>query len=317
MNKMTDTQTTAQPIIIGTRASPLAVRQSEMVGAALAAAHGLDDGAVQFQKISTKGDRLLDEKLSELGGKGLFTQELEAGLLDGTLACAVHSLKDLPTQDPEGLVLGAILPRADVADVLVPRPGLTLKSLDDLPSGGHVGTASLRRQAQLLRVRPDLKVSLMRGNVGTRLKKLSDEGIDATLLAAAGLARLGIAPEGAVPLASEEMLPAAGQGALAVQCRAADKSMRAMLAALHCPDTAACVTAERAFLNALDGSCRTPIAALAHINDGTINLHGRLLAENGSDMVETRMTGAAEDAAALGHEAGAALRHQAPHLVAD
>ena len=303
-------------IIIGTRASPLAVRQSEMVADALRAAHGLADNAIGFEKISTKGDRALEGKLSALGGKGLFTEELEAGLRAGELGLAVHSLKDLPTQDPDGLVLGAILPRADAADILVPRPGLHFDDIAALPEGAHIGTASLRRQAQLLNKRPDLQISVLRGNVGTRLAKLEGNNMHATLLAAAGLARLNIAPKGAVRLASETVLPAAGQGALAVQCRADNDALLALLAPLHCAETAACVTAERAFLNSLDGSCRTPIAALAHIKDGALTLHGRLLAEDGSEMVEVTLSAPQKDAIEMGRAAGEKLRRQAPHLVA-
>ena len=317
--RVMETGLAEQEIIIGTRASPLALRQSEMVAAQLCAAHDLDEARIGLEKISTKGDRALDGKLSELGGKGLFTQELEAGLLDGSLNFAVHSLKDLPTQDPDGLVLGAILARANAADMLVPRPDLNVQDLSDLPEGAHIGTASLRRQAQLWRARPDLKISVLRGNVGTRLDKLSAQNMHATLLAAAGLARLDMTPTGALPLDTDVMLPAAGQGALAVQCRADDEAGLALLAPLHCADTAACVAAERAFLNALDGSCRTPIAALAKIKDATLYLHGRLLAEDGSDMVEIKTSAALStpDAAAqLGRAAGEALARQAPHLVA-
>lgn len=309
----------AQQIIIGTRASPLALRQSDMVAAQICAAHGLDAAAIELRKISTKGDRALDGKLSELGGKGLFTQELEAGLLDGSLSLAAHSLKDLPTQDPDGLVLGAIFPRADAADMLVPRDGVVVTDLSDLPEGAHIGTASLRRQAQLWRARPDLKISVLRGNVGTRLAKLEALNMHATLLAAAGLARLDMTPTGALRLDTQTMLPAAGQGALAVQCRANDDATLALLAPLHCAATAQCVTAERAFLNSLDGSCRTPIAALAEIKDDTLYMHGRLLSENGSDMAEISVSApraTLADAAQMGREAGAALRRQAPHLVA-
>ena len=299
-------------LTIGTRASPLALRQSAMVADALRAAHGLEEAAIACTEIITKGDRALDEKLSQLGGKGLFTEELEAGLRSGALDLAVHSLKDLPTQNAEGLTLGAILPRASAHDMLIARAGLTVNGLADLPDGSHIGTASLRRQAQLLRARPD---SLLRGNIGTRLKKLETSNIDATLLAAAGLARLNMVPDGAVELDDDTMLPAAGQGALAVQCRADDEAILALLAPLNCAATQACVTAERAFLNALDGSCRTPIAALARIKNDTLYMHGRLLAADGSDMVETRISCAANAAAAAGREAGERLRAQAPHLV--
>ena len=305
-----------KPLTIGTRASPLAVRQSTMVAEALRAAHQLDATAIALTEITTKGDRALDEKLSELGGKGLFTEELESGLRDGGLDLAVHSLKDLPTQNTDGLTLGAILPRANAADVLVVRDGLPVTGLADLPPGAHIGTASLRRQAQILRARPDLKISLLRGNIGTRMDKLNGGDMHATLLAAAGLQRLDMVPAGSVILDSEIVLPAAGQGALAVQCRADDEATLALLAPLNCAATQACVTAERAFLNALDGSCRTPIAALATITNDTLYLHGRLLAENGSDMVETRITCAADEAAAAGRAAGQEMRRTAPHLVA-
>ena len=238
-------------LTIGTRASPLALRQSAIVADALRAAHGLEEAAIACTEMTTKGDRALDEKLSQLGGKGLFTEELEAGLRSGALDLAVHSLKDLPTQNAEGLTLGAILPRASAHDMLIARAGLTVNGLADLPDGSHIGTASLRRQAQLLRARPDIKISLLRGNIGTRLKKLEASNIDATLLAAAGLARLNMVPDGAVELDDDTMLPAAGQGALAVQCRADDEALLALLAPLNCAATQACVTAERAFLNAL------------------------------------------------------------------
>jgi hydroxymethylbilane synthase len=302
-------------VTIGTRASPLALRQSAMVGDALRAAHGLTAAAITISEIITKGDRALDEKLSELGGKGLFTEELEAGLRSGAMDVAVHSLKDLPTQNADGLTLGAILPRANAADMLIARAGLKISGLADLPEGAHIGTASLRRQAQILRARPDVKISLLRGNIGTRLKKLDALNMDATLLAAAGLERLDMVPHGAVALASDTVLPAAGQGALAVQCRADDDATRALLAPLHCAATHACVTAERAFLNALDGSCRTPIAALAILKNDTLYMHGRLLAEDGSDMVETHITCAPDAAAQAGRKAGDDLRRAAPHLV--
>ncbi len=304
-------------LTIGTRASPLAVRQSELVAHHLSAAHGLDNADIGISKIITKGDRALDTTLSELGGKGLFTEELEAGLKNGTFDMAVHSLKDLPTQNVEGLTLGAILPRASAADILVLRDGVSANGLADLPQGAHIGTASLRRQAQLLRARPDAKISVLRGNIGTRLSKLNaaDSDLHATLLAAAGLARLDMPLKRGVELTKAEMLPAAGQGALAVQCRADDEALLALLAPLNCAATQACVTAERAFLRALDGSCRTPIAALAHIKNDTLYMHGRLLAADGSDMVETRISCPPHASAVAGREAGESLRKQAPYLV--
>ena len=309
---------TADPqrhIHLGTRASPLALCQSEMVAEALCVAHGWSPGAIALEKIITKGDQNLDRKLAEIGGKGLFTEELEAGLRDGSLDLAVHSLKDLPTVSPQGLTLGAILPREDARDVLVPRAGLTFDSLDDLPHGARLGTASLRRAAQLLALRPDLHIEPLRGNVGTRMQRLETQDLHATLLAAAGLNRLALTPDAALPLDPRQLVPAAGQGALAVQCRSDDSQMLAWLGALHCADTADCVTAERSFLNALDGSCRTPIAAYATVLEDTISLHGRLLSDDGQDAVEASRTGTRQEAHAMGQALAAQLRDLAPHLV--
>lgn len=294
---------------LGTRASPLALWQSRHVAAALCAAHGWPDDAIAFDEIITKGDQRLDLKLAEIGGKGLFTEELESGLRAKNLDLAVHSLKDLPTANPPGLVLGAILPRADMRDVLICRAGLPVTQLADLPPKAKIGTASLRRAAQLRHQRPDIVIEPLRGNVATRLKKLETEGLDATLLAAAGLERLGLTLDTATPLDPREVLPAAGQGALAVQCRADDKAMLDWLAPLHCAATYDCVTAERAFLAALDGSCRTPIAALAQIKGGHLFLTGRLLSEDGTQMVEAAGDGARADAVALGIALADQVRH--------
>jgi hydroxymethylbilane synthase len=329
MNRQrTDTVETADPqrqIKLGTRASPLALCQSEMVAHALTQAHGWAHGTIELETIITKGDTNLDRKLAEIGGKGLFTEELEAGLRDTSLDLAVHSLKDLPTVSPAGLTLGAILPREDARDVLVPRTGLAFKSLEDLPKGARLGTASLRRGAQLLAARPDLHIEPLRGNVGTRMQRLETQDLHATLLAAAGLNRLALTPDAALALDPKQIVPAAGQGALAVQCRSDDTQMLAWLRALHCPDTADCVAAERSFLNALDGSCRTPIAAYATLggatledatlDDDTISLHGRLLREDGQEAVEGTSTGPRQDAIAMGQALAAQLRDQAPHLV--
>lgn len=293
--------------VLGTRASPLALWQSDYVAAQLCSAHGWQADRIKLEKIITQGDKRLDTTLSEIGGKGLFTEELEAGLRDGQLDLAVHSLKDLPTANPHGLVLGAILPRADAGDVLVAQAGKYYASLDDLPRGAKIGTASLRRAAQILHRRPDCTIAPLRGNVGTRLKKLTDEGFDATILAAAGLARLGIVLDAASHLSPDELLPAAGQGALAVQCRADDGEMRDCLAALHCADTYDCVTAERSFLAALDGSCRTPIAAYAESDGDALTLKGRLLSDDGARMAEGRLTGARADPVSMGQQLAAQL----------
>ena len=296
-----------RPLILGTRASPLALWQSAHVAAQLCRAHAWPKTRISLEKIITEGDKRLDTTLSEIGGKGLFTEELETGLRDATLDLAVHSLKDLPTAMPDGLVLGAILPRADAGDVLVARAGMNYAGLDDLPNGARIGTASLRRAAQILNRRPDCTIAPLRGNVGTRLKKLADEGFDATILAAAGLARLGVELDEASLLSAEELLPAAGQGALAVQCRADDTEMRTYLSALHCAATSDCVAAERSFLAALDGSCRTPIASHATLDGETLTLRGRLLNNDGSHMEEGTVSGARSAAVKLGQELAAQL----------
>ena len=278
-------------ITIGTRASPLALAQTEQIVTALQGAVGLPAEAISVRKISTKGDEILDRTLAEIGGKGLFTDELNAGLRDGSIDLAVHSLKDLPTAETPGLFTAAIPAREDPRDILIvatpdgPTPG----SLADLPEGACVGTASLRRKAQILQARPDLDIAPLRGNIGTRLTKLSPDGVVATVLAMAGLNRMGYTGSDWQALAPDVMVPAAGQGALAVQCRADDATLIAQLADLDDVGTRACVTAERSFLAGLDGSCRTPIAALAipdEENTHTGLLHGRLLAEDGTQGVE-------------------------------
>jgi len=298
-------------ITIGTRASPLALAQTAHVAAQFAAAHDWPSDRLSSRHIVTQGDKRLEVPLAEIGGKGLFTEELESGLLDGSLDFAVHSLKDLPTQQPAGLCLAAILPRADAADILVPRAGLRVTSLADLPTGASIGTSSLRRRAQLRYARPDLTIAPLRGNVGTRLKKLETDNLDAIVLAAAGLARLGLAPDGALSLEAE-ILPAAGQGALAVQCRSEDAALRALLAPLHCAETAACVTAERAFLAALDGSCRTPIAAYAGFKAGQLHLQGRLLDDDGTWASSAAAADVPAQAVVLGESVAAMVRDNIP-----
>ena len=310
-------------ITIGTRASPLALAQTEQIVTELQGAVGLPAGAVSVRKISTKGDEILDRTLAEIGGKGLFTDELNAGLRDGSIDLAVHSLKDLPTAETPGLFTAAIPVREDPRDILIvatpdgPTPG----SLAELPEGAQVGTASLRRKAQILQARPDLDIAPLRGNIGTRLAKLSPDTVAATVLAVAGLNRMGYTGPDWQALALNIMLPAAGQGALAVQCRADDAKLIAQLAVLDDVGTRACVTAERSFLAGLDGSCRTPIAALAILdpeNAQTALLHGRLLADDGTEFVENtcRFDPAdLEAAGAAGEQLAAELRARAPHLV--
>jgi len=242
---------------IGTRGSPLALAQTELVIALLKQAHpGL---SAEIVKIITSGDRIQDRALSEAGGKGLFTKEIEDALLAGTIDCAVHSMKDMPTTLPDGLVISCLLPREDPRDAFF---SLKANTLDELPTGAVVGTSSLRRQAIVLARRPDLKVVVFRGNVGTRLKKLEEGVVDATLLAVAGLKRLGQGDLVKNILEPDIMLPAVAQGAVGIEVRDNDTNTKEILSAIHCRVTELRVTAERAFLEVMDGSCKTPLAAL-------------------------------------------------------
>jgi hydroxymethylbilane synthase len=289
------------PLRIGTRGSPLALWQAHHVKARLLEAHGLAQGDVDLTVITTSGDRIQDKPLADFGGKGLFTKEIDEALLRGEVALAVHSMKDLPTVLPERLCIAAVLPRADVRDAFLSK---TAPSLMDLPPGAVVGTSSLRRGAQARRLRPDLRVVDFRGNVETRLRKL-DEGLaDATLLAMAGLDRLGLTSHVTSILSPDEMLPAVAQGAIAIVTRENDAEMRALLAPLNDPATATAVSCERAFLARLDGSCRTPIAGLAEIEDGILHFRGLILSPGGAEWHGVEVTGAAEHAEALGRDAG-------------
>jgi hydroxymethylbilane synthase len=264
--------------------------------------------AAELVTIRTTGDRVQTRLLSEIGGKGLFTKEIEEALLDGRADLAVHSLKDMETVLPDGLAIAAVLPRDDPRDALVTRDG---SGLAELPKGARVGTASLRRRAQLLRRRPDLDVQPIRGNVDTRLRKLADGETDALVLALCGLERLGTAGSASEILSPEIMLPAVGQGALAVEGRAADSRLRELLTALNDAESAACVAAERAMLAALDGSCRTPIAGLATIAGDLLRLDALLLSPDGTAERRSHIEGKAGDGAALGAELGARLRRGA------
>jgi hydroxymethylbilane synthase len=297
-------------IRLGTRGSPLARAQTELVCRALAAAHPelAAPGALETVAIRTTGDRITDRPLAEVGGKGLFCKELEAALLERRIDLAVHSVKDLPTWLPDGLVLAAILPREDPRDVLIAKvPG----GLDGLPRGAVVGSASLRRQAQLLGRRPDLRVVNLRGNVGTRLRKLEAGEVDATLLALAGLKRLGLAPAGAEVLPPEVMLPAVGQGAIGVECRADDAPLRTLLAALDDAPSSICVRAERALLAALDGSCHTPIAGHATCAGEDLMLRALVARADGSRCLRAERRGPCADGEALGRDAGLELKARA------
>ncbi|MFG1225334.1 hydroxymethylbilane synthase [Xanthobacter wiegelii] len=298
------------PILrIGTRGSPLALWQAHAVQAALAAALKVEPAQVAIEVIRTTGDQIQDRALSEAGGKGLFTKELEEALLDGRVDLAVHSAKDVATYLPEGLHLAGYLPRADVRDALILKSGA---GLADLPAGARVGTASLRREAQLRRLRPDLKVELLRGNVHTRLARVKDGDFDGTLLALAGLTRLGLADVASAVLATSDFLPAVGQGAVAIECRVNDPATNAAIAAIACRDTGIALAAERAFLTALDGSCRTPIAGLAKVEGDQVRLSGLVMTPDGADAAEASGTAPIADAAALGTALGTELRASAP-----
>ena len=278
---------------LGTRASPLARVQAEGVRAALAARHpGL---TVELVFVRTTGDRVTGP-LAAAGGKGLFVKEIEEALLDGRIDAGVHSMKDVPARLAAGLVIGAVPERADARDVLIGGDG----GLAGLPPGARIGTASPRRRAQLLAHRPDLVVVLLRGNVDTRLRKWRAGEVDALLLAAAGLARLGISEPTAQPLPVDEFLPAVGQGALALECRADDGATRALLAAVDQPAAATAVAAERAFLAAVGGDCNSAIAAHATLAGGRLTLRALVTDPDGRRRLEERDTAPAADAEALG-----------------
>ena len=295
---------------IGTRGSPLALAQAHETRDRLAAAnHALAaPDAVEIVVIQTSGDRFQSGPLTELGGKGLFTKEIEDALLSGSIDIAVHSMKDVPSRLPEGLDIPCVLPREDPRDAFL---STAAPSLAALPKGAVVGTASLRRKAILLNRRPDLEVAPIRGNVNTRMRKLADGEVDATLLAVAGLKRLGKADAATEILTPEVMLPAVCQGAIGIECRAPDDATRRLLEPIDDAPTARRVAAERALLVGLDGSCRTPIAALAEIVDGGILLRALIARTDGGGMVETERFGGEADAEAMGKDAADELRRRA------
>jgi hydroxymethylbilane synthase len=297
---------------IGTRGSRLARVQAEMAAQALSAR----DISCEIVPIKTTGDRILDRPLADAGGKGLFTKELEEALLARTIDIAVHSMKDVPTALPDGLALGAVLPREDPHDVLISPKGV---SLSELPAGARVGTSSVRRKAQLLRRRPDLECVLLRGNVDTRLAKLDAGQMDAIILAMAGLKRLGLAERTLTVLPTDEWLPSLGQGAVGIEIRMDDDVARAAVGPLDDARSAIALACERAFQAALDGSCRTPIAGLAEWNGAMLSFRGEVIAPDGSGAVGTRFElsnyGKIE-AARAGREAGEVLRPQAARWLA-
>ena len=292
---------------IGTRGSPLALAQANEVRRRLADAHPdlAPDGAVEIVVIRTTGDRLQQGTLAESGGKGLFTKEIEEALLDGSVDIAVHSMKDVPTWFPDGLGVDCVLPREDPRDALI---AASVTRIADIPEGATVGTASLRRGAILLNRRPDLNVVTLRGNVDTRLGKVEAGEVDATFLAVAGLNRLGRRNVGATPIDPDEMLPAVCQGVVGIERRLNDDTAAARLAPLNDVATAARAAAERALLEGLDGSCRTPIAALAELDGDRLSLRAAIVRPDGSELIETARDGAAGDAAALGADAAQELR---------
>ncbi len=291
---------------LGTRGSPLALRQAEEVRDRLLEAHiGL---TVEIVEISTTGDRIQDRTLAAIGGKGLFTKEIEQALYNGAIDVGVHSAKDMQTEFPQGLVLGPILKREDARDVLISRDG---ERLDALPPGAIVGTASLRRQSQILAIRPDLKVVPFRGNIQTRLRKLAEGQVDATLLALAGLNRLKKSDIVTEIINTGILLPAVGQGAIALGLREGDIKTLRFCAPLNDEVTAAEVVSERAMLAVLDGSCRTPIAGLAIADEGQIHLRALVARPDGSEVLRTERNGAVCDAVELGHDAGQELKQAA------
>jgi hydroxymethylbilane synthase len=290
---------------IGTRGSPLALAQAHTVRDRLAAAHGCAPGDIGIHIIKTTGDRILDRPLSEAGGKGLFTKEIEEALLANDIDIAVHSSKDMPTQLPDGLAMVAYLEREDVRDVFISRKAATLA---DLPGGALVGSASLRRQALVKRLRPDLRVAMFRGNVQTRLRKLDEGEADATLLALAGLKRLGLEHEATAILPLDAFPPAIGQGAIGIEARERDGRILDLLKPIADRDTRIALETERAFLAALDGSCRTPIAGLATVDGDALSFHGMILRPDGSEVYETSRQGAVADAVRLGADAGGELK---------
>ncbi len=305
---MAHTSSTPTTLRIGSRGSPLALVQAREVLRRLAAASGLAADRIEIKIIRTTGDAIQDRPLAEAGGKGLFTKEIEEALLSGAIDLAVHSSKDMPTVLPPGLVLSAFLPREDARDAFISPKA---KTLHDLPRGAIVGTASLRRQALVKRLRPDLNVVPLRGNVETRLRKLESGEMDATLLALAGLKRLGLVAAATTVLEIEEFLPAVGQGAIGIEIRDADDTTRALLEKINDPDTAIALAAERAFLAVLDGSCRTPIGGHARVNEGAVRFRGIIVKPDGSEAFEVSREGNRDDAVALGVDAGRELKSRA------
>ncbi len=298
---------------LGTRGSPLALVQARMTAAALCAAHGWADGAVEIVIVSTTGDRVQDRPLADIGGKALWTKELDAALLDRRIDIAVHSMKDVETRRPDGLTVAAMLPRADVRDRLIG----SVSHVETLPKGARLGTSSPRRAAQALSIRPDLRIVPLRGNVDTRLGKVTAGEVEATLLAAAGLDRLGRGDVGSAQPVGQ-FLPAPGQGAVGIEARLADAATLQLLAPITCPASFAAVAAERAVLDALGGSCHSALAAYAEISDGNMHLRAEILTPDGRERVTGDRHFAVADAAVVAGELATELLCRAsPALRAD
>ena len=305
----------SRPVKIGTRGSPLALWQANNVQVLLAQAFKPDSLEIEICTFRTSGDKIQDKSLREFGGKGLFTKEIEDALLAGDVHMAVHSMKDMPTVLPDGLEIACVLEREDVRDAFLSPKA---KSLADLPQGARVGTSSLRRQAQVRKFRPDLEVVEFRGNVETRLRKLTEGVADATLLAVAGLNRLGKEGQITALVETHEMLPAVAQGAICIEVRSDDAETIKMLAAIHHVPTAQRVACERAFLAELDGSCRTPIAGLAELDGGSLRFRGQILTPDGREAFETAREGKPEDGPDMGRDAAKELLAKAgPNFFVD
>jgi hydroxymethylbilane synthase len=290
---------------IGTRGSRLALVQAEEAKRRLAQANRIEPEAIEIVVITTTGDRVRDRPLAEIGGKGLFTKEIEEALIAGSIDLAVHSMKDMPAQLPDGLTMGAILPREDGRDALLSPHAARI---EDLPPGATVGSSSVRRSAQLLRRRPDVKIVPFRGNVDTRLRKLDAGDVHATFLACAGLNRLGLSHRITAPVPMEVMLPAVAQGAVGLEIRENDETTRQLVAAIDHLETATRVACERAFLFVLDGSCRTPLAGHATLNDEGLSFQCEALTPDGVHVFTAERAGSPADAARMGEDAGAEVK---------
>lgn len=318
MKTVTPPHSHGLPLKVGTRGSPLARQQTATFLALLREVCPVLGRSEVFAEhiITTTGDAVQNRPLAEIGGKGLFAKEIHEALAEGRIDFAVHSLKDLETTLPEGIALACTLKREDARDVLILPPGVQADPADPygaLANGANIGSASVRRQAQLKYARPDLKFSLLRGNVGTRLAKVENREVDATLLAYAGLRRLGLAERASVVLSTEQMVPSACQGIVGITVRTADEKLHELLAAIEDPEAKAVATAERALLMALDGSCRTPIGGYARLmEDGTLHLTGLVARADGSFLLQRSATGAVADAERLGRALGGELKADSP-----